>query len=287
VRADTPHGSVEYEIAGEGPPVVVVHGTPGGADQALVLGRFLVEAGLQVIAPSRPGYRETPLEGREEIDAQADLHAALLDALGIERAGVLAWSGGGPSAYRLSVRHPERVRGLVAASAVSKAFHPGGEKPSERLLFSTRAGDWVLHQLAAHAPGRLVTATLRTEANLADTELHRLAEEVLDDPDERRFVLDLDGTIDFAAGRRRKGRHNDLARYADIGSLELERIQAPCLVVHGTADKDVTPDHGGHARVAIPRAQPVAMAEGTHLCLWTHPGSRHVRARAIALLRGD
>lgn len=64
-------------------------------------------------------YLGTPLEGRETIDAQADLHAALLDVLGIERTGVLGWSGGGPSSYRLAVRHPQRVSGLVVLAGVS------------------------------------------------------------------------------------------------------------------------------------------------------------------------
>jgi pimeloyl-ACP methyl ester carboxylesterase len=63
MHADTQQGAVEYAIEGDGPPVLVVHGTPGGSDQALAMGRFLAEAGLRVIAPSRPGYLDTPLDG--------------------------------------------------------------------------------------------------------------------------------------------------------------------------------------------------------------------------------
>src|SRR3954471_3750344 len=113
-------GPVEVARRGSGSPVLFVHGTPGGFDSSLAMGRFLDEAGFEVIAPSRPGYLGTPLEGRESIDGQADLHAALLDALGHERAGLICWSGGGPSTYRLAVRHPERVSSLVAAAAASR-----------------------------------------------------------------------------------------------------------------------------------------------------------------------
>ena len=63
-------GPVEVARAGEGPPVLVVHGMPGGSDQALAMGRSLVDAGFGVIAPSRPGYLGTPLDGREAIDQQ-------------------------------------------------------------------------------------------------------------------------------------------------------------------------------------------------------------------------
>jgi pimeloyl-ACP methyl ester carboxylesterase len=74
---------------------MVVHGTPGGSDSSVAIGRFLVNAGFEVIAPSRPGYLGTPLDGGRSIDDQADLLAALLDALGVERTGLLTWSGGG------------------------------------------------------------------------------------------------------------------------------------------------------------------------------------------------
>src|SRR5919107_4722444 len=117
---ETKLGPVELERAGEGPPVVVVHGTPGGWDSSIAMGQFLVEAGFEVIAPSRPGYLGTPPGDLASPDRQADLLAALLDALGIGSAGVLSWSGGGPSAYRLAVRHPDRVRALVAFASVSR-----------------------------------------------------------------------------------------------------------------------------------------------------------------------
>ncbi len=92
---------------------------------------FLPTDEFQAIMPSRPGYLGTPLEGRETIDQQADLHAALLDRLGIERAGVLCWSGGGPSCYRLAVRHPRRVNALVALAAVTKRYpRPGTTSPT-------------------------------------------------------------------------------------------------------------------------------------------------------------
>src|SRR5688500_4404525 len=99
---ETALGPVEIAREGDGPPVLMIHGTPGGWDSSLAMGRFVVDAGLELIAPARPGYQGTPLDARRSIDDQADLHAAVLDALGHERAGVVSWSGGGPSAYRLA-----------------------------------------------------------------------------------------------------------------------------------------------------------------------------------------
>ena len=120
--AETAHGPIEYDVAGAGAPVLVVHGSPGGWDQGRAMASALPPDRFRTVAVSRPGYLGTALEGREDLDAQADLLAALLDTLEIERAGVLCWSGGGPCSYRLAVRHPGRVRALVALAAVSEAL---------------------------------------------------------------------------------------------------------------------------------------------------------------------
>jgi hypothetical protein len=59
----TPRGSVEFADAGEeGPAVLVVHGTPGGYDQGLVVWEVLEGSPYRAIAVSRPGYLRTPLE---------------------------------------------------------------------------------------------------------------------------------------------------------------------------------------------------------------------------------
>ncbi len=87
-------GPVTVVREGQGQPVLVIHGSPGGWDSSAVMGRFLVEAGFEVIAPSRPGYPGTPLLERTGVDQQADLHASLLDALEIPVAGLITWSGG-------------------------------------------------------------------------------------------------------------------------------------------------------------------------------------------------
>src|SRR3954453_2145171 len=159
-------GPVEVARRGSGPPVLFVHGTPGGSDSSLAMGRFLEGPGFEVIAPSRPGYLGTPLEGRESIDDQADLHAALLEALGHERAGVVCWSGGGPSSYRLAVRHPERVNAIVSLTAVSQRYPNAKQALDERLMFRTAPGNWMLRMMSAHAPKQLIAATEGSEGDL-------------------------------------------------------------------------------------------------------------------------
>jgi pimeloyl-ACP methyl ester carboxylesterase len=91
---------MEYAVVGTGAPVLVLHGSPGGIDAAELMAGFLPRDGIAAIVLSRPGYLGTELGDRTTIDQQADLLAALLDHLGIERAGVFSWSGRAPARTR-------------------------------------------------------------------------------------------------------------------------------------------------------------------------------------------
>ena len=48
--AQTTCGLLEYAVAGNGPPVLVVHGAGGGFDQGLEFGAPLIQKGFRIIA---------------------------------------------------------------------------------------------------------------------------------------------------------------------------------------------------------------------------------------------
>lgn len=280
----TPLGTIEVARVGAGPPVMVIHGTPGGSDSSVAMGRFLVDAGFEVIAPSRPGYLGTPLDGRRSIDDQGELLAALLDALGLERAGLLTWSGGGPSGYRLAVLHPDRVSALVAFAAVSQRYPEPRESLDERLLTKTGVGNWLLRFLTQHAPKSMVTQTLKAEGNLSKDELKGLIAETFEDDRMLEVVLTMANVVgDYA--HRGAGVDNDWARFAEIESLDLQNVKAPTLVISGTADSDVPPQHSDYAAATIPGAERLVMERGTHLSLFVHPDSAAAQRRALEMLR--
>ena len=277
-------GPVEYARVGTGDPVLVLHGSPGGLDAAALMARFLPRHQISAILISRPGYLATPLEGRRTIDEQADLFAALFDALDVPRAGVLSWSGGGPCSYRFAVRHPDRVSSLVAFAGVSKAFRAEPLPVSARLLMTTSGGIRLLRVLAKQRPKDYVTGTLKTESSLTGAELKIRVEEVLNDPVKRAFVLDLGPTAALTKDRR-AGYDNDLDQFAAIRSLELDRITTPTLVVQGSADSDVPPDHAEYAAATIPGAKLIVLDRGSHLALYTHPDAETTQREVIEFLR--
>ena len=80
---------------------------------------WLAGQGYRILSPSRPGYLGTPLDSGTTVEDQAGLLAALPDTLGINQVALVAYSAGGPVAYTLAARHPEKVVALVAISSLS------------------------------------------------------------------------------------------------------------------------------------------------------------------------
>lgn len=134
-------GDVQNALRGTGPPILVLHGTPGGYDQALLLGAPLAEAGFQIIAPSRSGYLGTPLKAGLTPEEFADTLAQLLNDLGHRQVGLLGFSTGAAWAMAFAERHPERVRQLALVSPVIRRYRPAEEATERGLL-----GDVILSQ---------------------------------------------------------------------------------------------------------------------------------------------
>lgn len=281
--AETALGPIEYAVVGTGAPVLVVHGSPGGIDAAELMARILPPDGVSAILVSRPGYLGTPLAGRITFDEQADLLAALLDHLGIGRAAVYTWSGGGPAGYRLAVRHPDRVTAVVANAACSQAYHLPDQDLATRLMFNTAPGQWLLRVLAAHGGKQYVEGVVASEGDLTHDQIAERVDEIFADPAKRQFVTDL-GPTALPDGRRRAGYRNDLDQLARITDLELEKIAAPTLVVRGTADGDVPPSQSHHAARVVPGAELLSLDTGTHLALYTHPDAAAAQTRVVEFL---
>jgi len=262
--ADTALGPVEYGMAGEGPPVLVVHGAGGGFDQALYLAEPLVRSGFRVIAMSRFGYLRTPLPADASAEAQADAHALLLDALGIRRAAVLGASAGAPSALQLALRHPERVSALVLLVPAAYPFQiehrPVGGLPRRastetRLLFDTALRSdflfWAVRRLARRTMTRGILATPVSVVEHANAGERERLEGVLD-----RIL---------PVSRRRLGLLNDAAVLGSLPRYDLERITAPTLIVSVADCLYGTSTSARYCAEHIAGARLVRYEEGGHL----------------------
>ena len=115
-----------FEVYGEGPPVLVVHGN----EESIRSLRFQIEAlrkDHQVIAmDSRDHGRSGDSTGLATYERMTDDLAALVDHLRVGPVDVVGHSDGGIEALLLALRHPGKVRRVVAASANT---YPAGIKP--------------------------------------------------------------------------------------------------------------------------------------------------------------
>lgn len=270
-------GPVEVSFYGNGIPIIAVHGSPGGIDAAQMMLKFLPFDKFQSIILSRPGYLGTPLDSTDtSIDHEADLLAAVLDTLKITRAGVFAWSGGGPSAYRLAIRHPERITCLVQVAAISSRCVIPPSAAADQFLFGTRIGNWLVRRLVRYVPGRIITGSLASEGSLGRDELKDLAASVMADLDQRNAILDVATTISWT-NPRKAGWNNDKINFAAIKSLELERVRCSVLLIHGEVDTDVILEYSHTAHSHLPDSKLIIMKRGTHLAFYAHPQAAEVQ----------
>jgi pimeloyl-ACP methyl ester carboxylesterase len=125
--------SLAVEDAGEGTPVVLLHGLTA-TRRYVVMGSSLLErTGHRVVAYDARGHgKSSPAADRAAYryeDLVADLEA-VLDALEIERAVLAGASMGAHTLLRFALEKPERVLGLVA---ITPAYDPITNDDPKRL----------------------------------------------------------------------------------------------------------------------------------------------------------
>ena len=253
-------GPIEVQQAGDGVPLLVIHGSGGGHDQGMAWARPLAQRGVRVIAMSRFGYLRTPRPADASPEAQADAHICLLDALGIAKAAVMGVSAGGPSAMQTAIRHPSRVSALVLVVPI--AYKPGAVADStppvsddkDALLLRLLGSDflfWTALHIARDPLIRHVLATPPEHLATASTE-------------ERARVNDLAERI-LPVSSRAAGLRDDTRLGKRLGPYALETIRAPTLVVSARDDGFGTYAAAQYTSSRIPGAKFIGFDDGGHL----------------------
>jgi pimeloyl-ACP methyl ester carboxylesterase len=272
-------GPAEHVSLGEGAPFLALHGGMGGHDQSLILARAVLSdlSAYQVIAASRPGYLGTQQAAGVTPEAQADLYAALLDALGIEQAIVAAVSAGGPSAVQFALRHPERCKALILVSCCTGQLAIP-EQMKRRLPFMrwfARLGwlaalmRWRIRRNPTKAASRAIPDPVPREQTLA----HPVAGPLMRALQQSPFA---------ELGRRLPGTLNDMEQFERMANLPLDQITVPVLGIHGIADRVVPFEHGDRARLA-PKGELMAIQGGEHVVIFTHLDA--IRERVAGFLQ--
>jgi 2-hydroxy-6-oxonona-2,4-dienedioate hydrolase len=260
VVVQTRCGPIEYEEAGQGVPLLMVHGSGGGHDQGMAFARGLAQEGIRVIAVSRFGYLRTPLPADASPQAQADAHACLLDALGVRKAAVLGASAGALSAMQVAIRHPDRVTALILAVPI--AYKPGtlansAPPPSplaERLLLSLIGSDFIYWSALHLARDQVIQRVLATPP-----EVVAAASPV----EQARVNAILNDILPVSA--RADGLRNETKVTTHLQPYDLEAIRAPTLLISARDDGYGTYASAEYTAGRIANAKFIGFEQGGHL----------------------
>lgn len=253
----TRFGPMEFAEAGSGQAVLVVHGTGGGFDQGMALGRYFA-GDWRVIAPSRFGYLRSSFPDNPSSENQADAFVDLLDELGIERAAVIGVSAGALSAIEFAVRHPERCAALVVLVPAAHAPDRPPVRPPDAvasgIIEHALKSDLLFWAGITFAEDAMIASLLATDPALLKSAPDAEAERA-------RGIL----RAILPVSERTRGLLNDAKLAASPAPSKLEAIAAPTLAISLEDDRFQTLAAARHLAKSVSGGRLVSFPTGGHV----------------------
>jgi pimeloyl-ACP methyl ester carboxylesterase len=254
IYTDVNGSTLHHFVAGEGPPMVLLHGDSASAVDWTWVRPHLARV-AHVHALDFPGHGDSSKPSSPYSPKLfADTVVAFLDALGIERAVLVGHSLGGLVAVRAALHLEERVTALclVASGGLGRYVHPAIAVQTLPGLGEAAAA------LAKTPPGSVQRAWARTMLLCArwwDVPAAWL--------DEQRRLTRLPGFAEASLRTRRSA--IDLWGQKELILHDLHRLRVPTLVVWGAADIVVPVSHGVAAMAELPSARLEVLAGCGHM----------------------
>lgn len=238
--------------AGRGPAVLLLHGFAGSAEDWRPTGEALARLGYRALAVDALGFGRSakPADAPYSFELQAGLYVGLLDALGLDRASLVAHSMGGKYALATALLHPGRIASLALVGSDGFA-PPATMNRAGRLPLITPTVLWLSARPA-------ITRAMLNAAFVAP-EVHVTPEVI----ERARAAL---------LGRENWRALEGFSRCYDSHDLErtgmrarLGDLQAPTLLIWGDSDRVFPLESSGRAAAAeIPDARLVIFPRCGH-----------------------
>jgi pimeloyl-ACP methyl ester carboxylesterase len=249
------HGHrVIYRIAGDGPPVVLIHGMVNSSKHwervALQLaGRYTV------VAPDLIGHGDSAaVRGDYSLGAHACSIRDLLTTIGIDRATVVGHSLGGGIAMQFFYQFPQRVERLALVSSGGLG-HEVSPLLRGAALPGATAGIWLVANRRVRAAIDRAGERMRARGSPKGVYLQAIARAMgpLQEAAARQaFLQTLRAVIDI------RGQHvSAMDRLYLLGEL-------PTLIVWGERDNTIPLAHGRAAHEQIPNSRFVTLPKAAH-----------------------
>lgn len=238
-----PGAEMPYLEGGQGETIVLLHSFGGDKDNFIRAAVYLTRH-YHVVIPDLPGFGEASRDaaGQYTIDQQVLNLRAFLYKLGLDRVHLGGNAMGGFIAAEFAARHPSKVASLWLLSASGTAA--ATDSDVVRAYAATGAVPWLLP--TADAFDSLLRATMARIPFL---------------PPGVRRRLGLRGAADFALHSR------VLRELQNAPFLESRfyRIEAPALIVWGSADRVHNAAGADALQAILPNSRIVRMAGVGHL----------------------
>ena len=237
------HGHrVYFNIAGQGPAVVLIHGVAGRASQWDQVVGPLAESHT-VVAPDLLGHGDSAKpRGDYSLGAHASGIRDLLVGLGIERASVVGHSLGGGIAMQFAYQFPERCERLVlvASGGLGEEVHAvlrAATLPGSEFVLPLLAHPRVL-DVASVIPRALGRIGLRSRPDL--TEMARGYQSLSNADARSAFIHTLRAVIDP------RGQRINASDRLYLASM------MPTLIIWGCRDRIIPVEHAQPTHEAMP-----------------------------------
>ena len=249
------HGHrVIYRIAGDGPPVVLIHGMVNSSRHWEEVALRLADR-YTVVAPDLLGHGDSAaVRGDYSLGAHACSIRDLLTTIGIERATVVGHSLGGGIAMQFFYQFPQRVERLALISSGGLG-HEVSPMLRGAALPGAATGIWLVANRRVRAALERAGGRMRERGSRKGVYLQAVARAMrpLQDAAARRaFVQTLRSVIDV------RGQHvSAIDRLYLLGEL-------PTLLVWGERDNTIPMEHGLAAHELIPNSRFVTLPKAAH-----------------------
>ncbi|MFJ8745148.1 alpha/beta fold hydrolase [Embleya sp. NPDC127516] len=254
-RAQVNGADLYYEVAGEGEPLVLVHGswTDHRSWSPVVPA---LAASYRVVTYDRRGHgRSTAPAGAGSRTQDEDDLAALVERLDVAPAHVVGNSFGASTALGLAARRPEWFRSLVA---------------HEPPLLETVAGDPELEPLMREMQGRIDAVVDSLRAGDDRGGAYRFVEEVALGPGMWEKLTDAVRDTFIANAATFSDEQAD-PHWAGLDLTGVSGFAAPVLLTYGTESPPWFPRIVGKLDDTIPHAQVRTFNGAGHVPHSTHP----------------
>lgn len=252
----TPDWKIRYYEAGQGHPLILIHGSGPGATGWSNFSRNIeaLAANFHVYALDMPGWGESDPCTKETLD-HVGATVQFMDALGLDKAALVGNSMGGIVALAVAVDHPDRVSHVITmgpGSSPTPRLFSAGDGPTEGLKYLQQA-----YRTPTPEAMQALVNIMVYDKSFATPELCQARSDAANAcPEHLANFLDM-----LAKG-------GPINRWAPMDRLM--QMQIPTLLIHGRDDRVVPYEHSLVLCAHIPNSRLVLMNRCGHWAMIEH-----------------